>query len=335
MVPLRRMQAPPFHVRSCFFFLLLLAVELSWSGEATPVVGILSEPIYTEQNTTEYMIAASYVKWLEVGGARSIPIPYDATPNDIENIFPKINGVLFPGGGGKLLPPAARHLWRMAAVENQDGFFPIFGTCLGFEYLLMLASGKDDILEGGFEAENISLPLELLRESQLYQGGLRNIVVENNITMNNHHFGITPDKLMRNSGLSSMFDITAVSQDQTGRRFVSTIEPKSPDSTPYYGVQYHPEKNAFEYATYPGTNVPYEAIDHSPEGVWLAAHLARFFVNLTATNMARRSPRAAAASSDDLAPVYSYPRKVGIKFQEYYIIPPAKSKEAVWRSEAL
>jgi Peptidase C26 len=90
-----------------------------------PVVGILSEPMRTDQNTTEFVIAASYVKWLEVSGARSIPIPYDATRTQVEDMFHHhaIDGVLFPGGAGKRLPPAARHIWKLAQQVNakQDG----------------------------------------------------------------------------------------------------------------------------------------------------------------------------------------------------------------------
>ena len=303
-------------------------------------MGILSEPFTTLENTTEFMIAASYVKWLEASGARSIPIPYDATQGQVDDIFAQIDGVLFPGGSGRFLPPAANHIWRLAQAENSKdgGFFPIWGTCMGFEYLLMLASGKDDILEGGFDAENISLPLQLLRHqsstnnSSLLYRGMERLVQTNNITLNNHHFGITPHRFRRNTELTSMFDITSTNQDRQGRHFVSTIEPKDPNSNPYYGVQYHPEKNAFEYATYPGTDISYEAIDHSPEGLLLTTHLGRFFVNLTrvvvivvvvnnaAAAQLRHRPT---ATSYHPHPVYTYPRRVGVKFQEYYLIPSA------------
>jgi hypothetical protein len=80
-----------------------------------------------------------------------------------------------------------------------------------------------------------------------------------------------------------MFHVASTNHDRKGRSFVSTIEPKDPRTHPYDGVQYQPEKNGFEYATYPGTNIPYEAIDHSPEGMVLTTHLGRFFVHLMRT----------------------------------------------------
>ena len=301
--------------------ILILIVSHSYAWHTTPVIGILSEPITTNDNETEYMIAASYVKWLEVSGARSIPIPYDATPMQVNDIFAQVDGVLFPGGGGKSMPIAARHIWRLAKkVNTKDrGFFPIWGTCLGFEYLLMLASENDDILEGGFDAENISLPLHLYPSassgSMLY-AGIEETVQTNNITLNNHMFGITPYRFARDSKLTSMFNVTSINKDRRGRYFVSTIEPKDPKANPYYGVQYHPEKNAFEYATYPGTDIPYEDIDHSPDGLILTTHLGNFFVQLA--RQSRKDVRPML-----YPPVYSYPRKVGIKFQEFYIVPRA------------
>jgi len=64
------------------------------------------------------------------------------------------------------------------------------------------------------------------------------------------------------------------------RPFVSTIEHVDSEGFPLYSIQYHNEKNAFEYATYPSTNVRYEAIDHSPEGVAFSLHMALFIADL-------------------------------------------------------
>ena len=45
-----------------------------------------------------------------------------------------------------------------------------------------------------------------------------------------------------------MFHITSTNVDTQNRSFVSTIEAKD---YPFYGVQYHPEKNNFEYGFLP------------------------------------------------------------------------------------
>ena len=45
-------------------------------------------------------IAASYVKYIQMSGAQVVPIfAYSKKMTYFDNLLPKINGVLFPGGG--------------------------------------------------------------------------------------------------------------------------------------------------------------------------------------------------------------------------------------------
>lgn len=301
-----------------------------------PVVGILSQP---HSHGEDHYIAASYVKWLESAGARSIAIPYDADDELLHEIFSQINGVLFPGGDAPL-PPAAKSMWNMILERNQNenDFFPAWGTCLGFEFMLMLAAGSDNVLQKGFDAENISLPLifpsdEDVRqsngvysiESQLYSTSsvLRQNLLRYNITMNNHHLGITPSNFMRNSELTDMFHITSTNVDRQGKAFVSTIESKT---YPIYGIQYHPEKNNFEFGLMDAlqpmakyySDEPYEVINHSEKAVELSLQLALFFVGRVrrstfgSYNMTHRHPT-----------VYHYPMVRGRGFEQEFTIPKA------------
>jgi gamma-glutamyl hydrolase len=291
------------------------------SASSTPVIGILSQPFINSDNETEYFIAGSYVQWLEAAGARSIAIPYDST--NVDEYFPQINGLFFPGGGIDEIPNSAWRLWELALDANSVGhFFPVWGTCLGFEYMVMMASGMGlAAMSHGFDATNISLPLELTSsESLLYrQTRIREIALTQNVTMNNHHLGLSLDTFASSPDLAAMFHATSVNTDRQGRSFVSTIEPIYPDLHPFYGVQYHPEKNLFEYGTYPDTNVPYEAIHHDPDAIDFSLHLARFFVNLTNRNLEQGVHQ---YTQPDVYPmVYTYPMRPGVKFQQSYIIP--------------
>jgi gamma-glutamyl hydrolase len=287
----------------------------------TPVFGVLTQPVHDGSNET--MIAASYIKWLEAGGARSLPIPYDASEELVEEIFGQIDGILFPGGGSDL-PPSAQYLWKLVHVAYGEGdMIPVWGTCLGFEFLLQLASQNTSLLEGGFVAENISLPLEHIVQRQLYKPpALFQAVRSLNITMNNHEMGLSPKVFAETPALKKLWKITSINHDAHGRPFVSTIEPIHPSSFPVYGVQFHPEKNAFEYATYPHTNVPYEAIDHSKAGVAMSLYMASFVVDL-----ARRNPAFGKFHEydepDRFPLVYWYPMTRGIKFEQTFRIPPA------------
>lgn len=59
-----------------------------------PIVGILTLPNYFPQ-WPQYRsyFPASYVKWLEGGGARVVPIPFTTPEADVRALFPSLNGV--------------------------------------------------------------------------------------------------------------------------------------------------------------------------------------------------------------------------------------------------
>lgn len=323
----------------------------------TPVIGILSQPrFHPLTNSTMYhYIASSYVKWVESGGARSVPIPFDAPDEMVDDLFGQINAVLFPGGPTGPPPRSAKRIWQLAEAANRRGdFMPVWGTCLGFEYMLMLASEEgESILQSGFEAENISLPLifptaptggalhSSLRGqrmpaaaiSELYSDPvLRHTAQNKAVAMNSHTMGIEPDRFQNDAGLTSMFHVTTTNVDkgnkfgQKRRPFVSTIETRQPDQYPYYGVQYHPEKNPFEYAMYPGTNVPYLAINHSPDAVMFSFELARFFVGKARENL--RRGRHSLTKPAVFKPVVMYQTHKELPFEEVYVIPSAAEKQA-------
>ncbi|CAB9529705.1 Gamma-glutamyl hydrolase [Seminavis robusta] len=320
------------------------AISVSAQQTSSPVIGILSQPIglrKTDQNTEqkeEYVIAASYVKWLESGGARSIPIPYDAGPGMVKDLFGQINGLLLPGGGSAV-PPAVHQLLNLALDES----FPVWGTCLGFEYLVQVLSSNSSlpVLTDGFDAENNSWPLLNVQRRQLYQDDrIYQIVRQKNVTSNSHHMGVEPSAFRNNENLNKLFEVTSVNVDGHGRPFVSTIEPRNPHIMPIYGVQYHPEKNAFEYGTYAGTNIPYKAIDHSEEAVEFSAYVARFFVRLVKAHNDNNHDGSSVHRHHSYTKhrqyplVQTYPVKQMLAFEQYYVIPSAKQLDKTIKQSA-
>lgn len=298
------------------------------NNPSTPVVGVLTQPrTIPKTNETEYYVAASYVKWLELAGARAIPIPYDASDDFVDAIFSQINGLLLPGGASDL-PSSAKRLWRLSLAANQQhgDYFPIWATCLGYEYLLMMASTEGtSILEGGFDAENVSLPLKLVNQpySRLYAPHkIANIVQTENVTLHNHFMGIEPFIFLQDEGLTSMFHITSTNRDGKGRPFVSSIEPRCPDRHPFYGVQFHPEKNAFEYGT-TGANAPYEEINHSPHGIYFSVYMAQFFGELLQRSILQDEPHVYTDAQQHPL-IYLYPMKQAQNLEQSFVIPSAK-----------
>lgn len=104
-----------------------------------PVIGVYTQPSsFSQYPASKYQyIAASYIKYLEMAGARAIPIFYDTDHATLDDQFSKINGILFPGGGadlskGSIFSSNAEYLLNKAITANRNGdYFPIWGTCLG------------------------------------------------------------------------------------------------------------------------------------------------------------------------------------------------------------
>lgn len=83
---------------------LILFISISiCSAHDKPVIGILTpestrfvQNVYGSQ--FESFLPASYVKWVESGGARVVPIKIGRDRVYYQKIMEKINGVLLPGG---------------------------------------------------------------------------------------------------------------------------------------------------------------------------------------------------------------------------------------------
>ncbi|XP_022590481.2 gamma-glutamyl hydrolase [Cyclospora cayetanensis] len=127
-----------------------------------PVIGVLLQPV--DENlplevagvsreklaagNTSY-VAASYFKYIESAGCVALPIDLEWSEQEHRTIFGQINGLLLPGGSADISRwdapyiRIARLYYDMALESNASGrFFPIVGICLGYEALVVVASGN-------------------------------------------------------------------------------------------------------------------------------------------------------------------------------------------------
>jgi len=251
-----------------------------------PVVGIVSQKVTTKYtpkvSDADTYIAASYVKYLEMAGAQVVPILPSYSKKRILNILKSINGVLFPGGSAPLFPKdsgyavVAELVFKKAIEMNDNGtYFPIIGICLGFETLHALASkGRQGIITP-FDAENMPVPLNLTKhafESRIFEGlskSLMQSLMFEPVTLNMHKMGISPEVYKKDKDLMKMFRVLSTNLDYKGKEFVSSIEAID---YPFYGLQWHPEKNIFEWTRK-------ERISHFPNAIRVSQEIANFFVN--------------------------------------------------------
>jgi len=245
-----------------------------------PIIGIFTQPSSTTlAKFGSQFIAASYVKHVESAGARVVPIRYTLSAADLQNLLNSVNGVLLPGGGVDF---GTQHqywatltsIYNYVVEANKRGdFFPLWGTCMGFQEICIQQSQNMNLLTAT-DSENYTIPLNftsLAPTSRMFGTTPANIIdtlAREPVTMNNHHWGVTPADFSASQYLSTFFNVLSTNVDRKGKKFVSTIEGKN---SPVYASQWHPEKPQFEW------NIN-EVINHSPASILANQYMSNFFV---------------------------------------------------------
>ncbi|KAG4161159.1 hypothetical protein ERO13_D01G041000v2 [Gossypium hirsutum] len=293
-----------------------------------PVIGILSHPGdgasgRLNNDTNASYIAASYVKFVEAAGARVIPLIYNEPEEILFQKLELVNGVLFTGGWSKygLYYDIAKMIFKKVIEKNDRGdHFPLYAVCLGFELLTMIISEDKNILEP-FSASNQASSLQFVEnvnvEGTVFQRFPPNLLQKlgtDCLVMQNHRYGISPEKLQNTPNLSRFFKILTTSTDKNNKVYVSTAEAHG---YPVTAFQWHPEKNAFEWGL--------PMIPHTDDAIEVTQHVANFLIR-----EARRSLNRPATQKvlDSLIYNYSptYCGKAGKGFDEVYIFTQRRAR---------
>ncbi|KRX03545.1 hypothetical protein PPERSA_12675 [Pseudocohnilembus persalinus] len=238
---------------------------------------------YSEYPRSEYsFIPASYVKYLEMAGARVVPIYYDAPKEYYDNLLTKLNGVLFTGGGqyfdnSTTLGQNGHYIYKKIKELNDNGiYFPLWGTCLGYEMLMTFATDFELELGKITGQKNVITKIQIVDEDSLfaYMPDQMKFNVQNYyLTYENHQQCVYEDDFYNDETLSDIFKLISISENDDGRNFVTGVQAKD---YPFYGVQFHPEKNSFEWKV---------NANHTLEAVEMEQFYANFFVQQTRRNI--------------------------------------------------
>jgi gamma-glutamyl hydrolase len=186
----------------------------------------------------------AYVDWFEERGIRVIPIPYDTTHHTA--FFQMINGLFIPGGEttyimkNKTFIESVSRFFELSL--QQEEYFPIWGTCFGFEVLMAVVGGFTKFKR--YNGHGL-VPIRLTSEgkrSRMFGSFSKRFLhyLENEkSTLENHEYGISPSDFMNHLHLKRFFHILATSVGEDGKEYVAAIEGKY---YPIYGVQWHPER---------------------------------------------------------------------------------------------
>jgi gamma-glutamyl hydrolase len=224
----------------------------------TFVIGIITVPLSPNKKyfkvCGDSYIASSHLKWIKKRNIEYLPIPYDA--KNLKWYFERIQGLYLPSGGAfagtqKTYYKACKTLLEMAIKENDRGYyFPVWGCCMGFQQMLIIADGNDNLTDllGTFNSlHNFMINIDLTEDgkhSRIIRGldeeSFKKLTRQNSTT-NNHKMGISPEEFEKNKKISAFYKNVGSSVDKDGNPFVAIIEARD---YPFYGVQWHPERNA-------------------------------------------------------------------------------------------
>ena len=329
----------------------------SWPPPAThpaPLIGILAQPpppgwaappadapgaCRPPDGAVGSYIAASYVKFVEAGGARSVPIRFDAPQAELARLFRAVNALLLPGGAADVAAlsqsayaRAGAFLWAMASDAAVVGdYFPVHGTCLGWEQMAVLAARNGSALtrDPPFASTDGAATLQWTPEaasSRLFGGegaaALRAALAEDPAAYESHTAGVEPAAFAANPKLAAAVRVLSISRDATGREYVSTAE--GAGRMPLSATQWHPEKALFEWNTR-------LAIPRGGAAAAAAAHLAAYIG--TEARRSRHMPRTGAERDAMLAanwcPVFTGGSdSPWSRFDQVYFFPPWEPQAA-------
>lgn len=207
-------------------------------------VGIITIPHMKKTKYGDTHIMKPYVDWFEERGVRVIPIPYDTTQHEV--YFNMVNGLFLPGGEttyiikNKAFVDTIKTFLELSFAK--DEYFPIWGTCCGFEMLLALIGDFTKFKR--YPAHGL-YPIHITSDgykSRMFRSFSQRYLhyLENNKSCNNNHeYGISPYDFMNNDHLRRFYSVLATSIDENGKEYVAAFEAKY---YPIYGVLWHPER---------------------------------------------------------------------------------------------
>ena len=175
---------------------------------------------------------------------------------------------------------AAKKLFDLALKSKENGdYWPIWGTCLGFELVVFLAMNETHSLT---RCSSMQQPLPLEATPEFSRSNIGKAIPNDvyltlttmNSTINFHNWCLSPTNFSYFE-MDKFWDVLATNQDYNGFEFISLLEAKD---YPIWGSQFHPEKHAYEWTLH------YPKIPHDLKSIHAGAFFAEFFVEETRKN---------------------------------------------------
>lgn len=266
-----------------------------------PVIAVISQPATTYNNKFPEAgnnwseVVGSYVDWVQQTGAEVALVPFDMPWEVLTQVLEMTNGMVLPGGAAELVDfknnnATTEYQNRIHAImnwvqaHNKSGhYYPVWGTCLGFEELIIhFAGNSGDTLQDGFDDKaqyhNVALNKNFWASKFFSDLSVTRKQIENvfnrDIAYYYHSEGIAVDHFEKMK-LSSHVKLLGSSKNAAGKEFAAIFEA---EKFPMWFVQFHPEKHQFEKRS------SYLPMDRSEETIKVMSSFVFKLVALARTN---------------------------------------------------
>jgi gamma-glutamyl hydrolase len=214
------------------------------------MIGIITAPnVKHDLKCTQSYLNLAYIHWIEMADEQAMIIPYDISEKELLVILQRIHGVVWVGGAIENTKTHTKtqyntlintlfYCYQYAIRENTNGnYYPIWGTCLGFDILLMFANQKPSLKESliPFPLHGVYPTSFTITKSKLkkwFSHSMLQKMKKQPCVFHNHKYG--------NITVPSSVDIISKHDN-----FINMIEFKE---YPFYGVQFHPEQPHTEFS---------------------------------------------------------------------------------------
>lgn len=234
-----------------------------------PLIGILAQPglksisnLYLPYDDWTY-VAKSYIDWIGQTGAISVIVPFDLPQQKLDLLIDNVQGFLIPGGAAVLFDKNNKptpfqqvvgYILERAKAKNDNGqYYPVMGTCMGFQSMITALMGQDNsAMTSGFNDTNLPHGANKTADfanSKFWptiDSGLLDRVLEVGYLFFDHDDGFFPKTLLSKPSFTNEMMLTMTTDTESGVEFASAIEHRK---YPFFANQFHPEKTLFERIT--------------------------------------------------------------------------------------
>ena len=200
-------------------------------------VGIITMPSNSVPGSASY-IPLTVIDWFRSSGITVVPISYRLKPRDVPATFQNIHG-LFLQGGPHYVPSYMRlvslFLKEARAAAASSDYFPVWGTCHGFQLMLKEFDGPWPL--ESMDSMTWTAPIQKVEAVEAEEAGRMTLYHCDPVEFS-HQYGITRSLFNATPALYDNFRILATAVDRRGQEYVAAAEHRT---LPFYGVQFHPE----------------------------------------------------------------------------------------------